>query len=69
MKIILSTLFAVLVYFNIGTEVYICKGLTSKVYHKSDKCKGLSNCSNIASKVSKEEAIQLGKRECKIEYN
>jgi hypothetical protein len=48
--------------------VYICKGPSSKVYHKSERCKGLSNCSTQIYNVSEDEAIKLGRRKCKIEY-
>lgn len=48
--------------------VYICEGRYSKVYHKSDKCRGLSNCSTKIYKVTLEEARKLGRRPCKLEY-
>ncbi len=32
--------------------VFICKGPSSKVYHKSDRCKGLSKCSTEIYNVS-----------------
>lgn len=51
-----------------GTEVYICKGPSSKVYHKSNRCKGLSNCSTEIYKVTIEDAKNLGRRSCKIEF-
>ena len=49
-------------------QVFICKGPSSKVYHKSDRCRGLSNCSTEISKVTTDEAKKLGRRACKIEY-
>ena len=49
-------------------QVYICKGPSSKVYHKSDRCKGLSRCSTEVFKVTVEDAKKLGRRACKIEY-
>lgn len=48
--------------------VYICKGASSRVYHKSERCKGLSNCSTQIYKVSEDEAKKIGRRQCKIEY-
>jgi hypothetical protein len=48
--------------------VYVCKGPSSKVYHKSNSCKGLSHCSTQVYKVTVEEAKKMGRRECKIEY-
>ena len=48
--------------------VYICEGPYSKVYHKSNDCKGLSNCSTKIYKVTLEEAVKMGRRPCKIEY-
>ncbi len=55
--------------FIISTEVYICKGGSSKVYHKSDNCRGLKFCSTKVERVSEEDAIKLGRRKCKIEKN
>lgn len=48
--------------------VYICQGPYSKVYHKSNECRGLSHCSTKIVKVSLEEAVKMGRRPCKIEY-
>ena len=48
--------------------VYICNGPSSKVYHKSNTCKGLSHCSTKVYKTTVEEAKKMGRRECKIEY-
>jgi hypothetical protein len=48
--------------------VYICDGPYSKVYHKSQDCKGLSNCSTKIYKITLDEAIKMGRRACKIEY-
>jgi hypothetical protein len=61
--VVLCTSFVLL-----ADQVYICKGPSSKVYHKSDRCKGLSRCSTEVSKVTIEEAKKLGRRACKIEY-
>ena len=55
-------------YNMVQSDVYICKGGSSKVYHKSDRCRGLSNCSTVISKVTTDEAKKLGRRACKIEY-
>jgi hypothetical protein len=48
--------------------VYICQGPYSKVYHKSQDCRGLSNCSTKILKVTIEEAVKMGRRPCKIEF-
>lgn len=48
--------------------VYVCEGPYSKVYHKSNECRGLSNCSTKIYKVTLEEAVKMGRRPCKIEY-
>jgi hypothetical protein len=48
--------------------VYLCEGPYSKVYHKSETCKGLSNCSTRIHKVTMEEAVKMGRRPCRIEY-
>jgi hypothetical protein len=49
------------------SDVYICKGGSSKVYHKSEKCRGLKFCSTNVDKVSEDDAIKLGRRKCKLE--
>lgn len=54
--------------FSSQQEVYICKGKSSKKYHKSSKCRGLSNCSTSIYKVSLNEAKNAGRTACKIEY-
>lgn len=51
----------------IQSDVYICKGGSSKVYHKSERCRGLKFCSTNVDKVSEDDAIKLGRRKCKIE--
>lgn len=70
MKKIFSLLLITLVFTSftmIQSEVYICKGGSSKVYHKSDKCRGLKFCSTNVDKVSEVDAIKLGRRNCKLE--
>jgi hypothetical protein len=52
----------------VQSYVYICKGPESKVYHKSDRCKGLSHCSTKVYKVTQEEAKGMNRRACKIEF-
>lgn len=54
--------------FSSQQAVYICKGKSSTRYHKSNKCRGLSNCSTGVYKVSAGEAKKLGRTACKIEY-
>lgn len=53
---------------GINSTVYICNGPKSAVYHKSSDCNGLNRCSTDISSVSEEKAIQMGRRQCKIEY-
>ncbi len=48
--------------------VYICQGPYSKVYHKSNECRGLSNCSTKIYEVALEEAVKMERRPCKSEY-
>lgn len=50
------------------TYVYICTGNSSKRYHKTSKCRGLSNCKEDIIKVTIEKAIQLDRTPCKICY-
>lgn len=70
MKKLLSLTFISLVFSSftmMQSDVYICKGGSSKVYHKSDKCRGLKFCSTNVDKVSEDAAIKLGRRKCKLE--
>lgn len=41
--------------------VYICKGKSSKKYHYSPNCRGLSNCSTDTYKVSLSKARQINR--------
>jgi hypothetical protein len=70
MKNILSLTIITLVFSSftmVQSDVYICKGGSSKVYHKSENCRGLKFCSTNVEKVSEDAAIKLGRRKCKIE--
>lgn len=58
-----------LIIYLVQSEVYICKGNSSKVYHKTENCRGLKFCSSNIEKISEESAIKLGRRKCKIEKN
>ena len=69
-KLVLSFLiFSILSSFSlVENGVFICKGPSSKVYHKSDRCKGLSKCSTQVFEITLAEAKKMGRRACKIEY-
>ena len=70
MKKVLSLTLITLLFSSftmIQSDVYICKGGSSKVYHKSEICRGLKFCSTNVEKVSEVAAIKLGRRKCKIE--
>jgi hypothetical protein len=54
--------------FMYETYVYICQGPHSKVYHRSQNCKGLSNCSTELKEITVQEAQNMGRRACRIEY-
>lgn len=45
-------------------HVYICEGPDSYAYHYDNKCPGLERCTTELRKVSKEEAKNLGRKEC-----
>jgi hypothetical protein len=71
MKKIITLILITLIFSSftmIQSDVYICKGGSSKVYHKSEKCRGLKFCSSNVDKVSENDAIKLGRRKCKLEY-
>ena len=51
-----------------GDEVWICTGRSSKCYHATQSCMGLSNCGGNIKEVSLEEAEDMGRRPCRICY-
>lgn len=80
LSIIKLSIFTFLISFNSSAEisnklkisaeenVYICNGPSSKVYHRSENCKGLNRCSSQIVKVSLSTAQSKGRRACRIEY-
>ncbi len=48
--------------------VYICTGPQAKVYHRTDKCKGLNKCSGSVNQVTIKKAQSMKRRACKICY-
>lgn len=46
--------------------VYICTGKSAKVYHYDNHCKGLRNCKSAVKKVTLDDAIDMGRRPCKV---
>ena len=51
-----------------GDSVYVCTGPQSEVYHKTDDCIGLRNCSREIKAISLDEAKEMGRRECGMCY-
>ena len=49
-------------------KVYVCKGPNAKRYHKTPNCRGLKKCSVVIKKVSRTEAIDMGRTPCKRCY-
>jgi hypothetical protein len=49
-----------------ATYVYICTGGSSKRYHATSGCKGLSNCSGEIKKVTVNDAKKMGRTPCKM---
>ena len=66
--IVLAIIFSCTSFTTFQNYVYICKGPYSKVYHKSDHCKGLSNCSTEVYSITIQDAEQMNRRPCRIEY-
>jgi hypothetical protein len=63
-------LFTLLVFLNVSFSqdyVLICKGGSAYAYHKYE-CSGLKRCTHAVVKVSRQEAIQIGRTACKICY-
>ena len=48
--------------------VYICTGPYSKTYHKTADCMGLSRCSGDIEGITESEAIDEGRRKCRLCY-
>ena len=48
--------------------VYICTGGSSKKYHATKECSGLSNCSGEIRKIAVIDAKKLHRTPCKICY-
>lgn len=50
-------------------EVYICNSKTTKIYHRTDKCRGLNHCTHVVTAVTKKEAENTHDRSaCQICY-
>lgn len=47
-------------------KVYICTGKSATVYHYNKTCKGIQACKATIKQVSLEEAVDMGRRPCKI---
>ncbi|WP_233451140.1 hypothetical protein [Hanstruepera ponticola] len=61
----LSVMFLMVISMNtFETNVYICKGKYSKKYHYKKTCRGLSNCKATISKVTINDAKELGRTLC-----
>ncbi|MDB5122349.1 MAG: hypothetical protein JWP94_478 [Mucilaginibacter sp.] len=46
--------------------VYICISNTAHKYHNDRDCRGLAKCTHQIRKVSKDQAIKMGYKPCKI---
>ena len=64
-KTIIAVVFtlSILTYFS-QSEVYVCKRPSSKKYHLTEKCRGLSNCSTKIYKVKLSEAKKMNRTLC-----
>lgn len=63
--ITLTLIFALFTSFvGIDTNVFICKGKSSKKYHLKKNCRGLSNCSTKTYEVTLKEAKELKRTLC-----
>lgn len=51
---------------NNGTNVYVCDGSYSTKYHVDDDCKGLRNCKGEIVEITEDEAIEGGRKPCRI---
>ncbi len=53
---------------QVDAGVYVCTGPKSQCYHRTDKCRGLNDCTSEVKQISKSEAETLGRRKCNICY-
>ena len=67
-RLILMLLLAIPLSCGDGSGVYLCTGPRTKVYHKTDRCKGLRRCSGTIKKVDVAYAEKIGRRKCKMCY-
>ena len=51
-----------------SSKVYICTGGSSKKYHKTSSCTGLSRCSGEVKSITLDEAKKIGRTPCGICY-
>jgi hypothetical protein len=47
-------------------SVYVCISNSSQVYHSRENCSALKRCTHSIKAMTKEQAINLGKRACKF---
>lgn len=66
MKKLLLLLFVSVLLYSCGgnDKVYICNGRHSKSYHKHPDCEGLRRCSTELEKITKQQAIDKGRKPC-----
>lgn len=50
-------------------EVWICMGKSSHAYHSSQDCYGIQACRGQKKKVTKEEALSMGRTPCHYCHN
>lgn len=49
-----------------ASKVYICTGPSSRRYHATSQCRGLSRCSGEIREVTLEEATRLHRTPCRM---
>lgn len=63
------TLLALLFCFtNLNSQVFVCGGEYSKKYHADPNCRGLNNCRSGVYEMDEDEAVEIGRTPCQIEY-
>lgn len=65
-KLLLIAVIALTSFTGTDRTAYVCTGATSKVYHASKKCKGLTNCKHEIKEITESEAKLMGRTPCKL---
>ena len=69
MKKLIPFLISFIILTSCSDSVYVCMGIFSRRYHKTESCEGLRRCGGRIEKVSKEKADSMYRTPCHICYS